>query len=82
MMSQTSKRELLRAVQSRYTLSDRTAKQHVLDEFVATTGYHRKYAIQLLNHPPRRPVTSRPSTRLAAAPPPDGRPGASGGARP
>ena len=45
MMSQISKRELLPAVRPRYTLGNRTAKQQILDEFVAATGYHRKYAI-------------------------------------
>jgi hypothetical protein len=73
MMSQTSKRELLSAVRPRYTLGNRTAKQHVLDEFVAATGYHRKYAIQLLNHPPqppaglRRPRRSKYTGRVRAA---------------
>jgi len=59
MMSQTSKRELLAAIRPRYTLGNRTEKQLVLDELVATTSYHRKYAIQVLNHPPQR----RPSQR-------------------
>jgi len=59
MMSQTSKRELLAAVRPRYTLGNRTAKRWVLDELVATTGYHRKYAIQLLNHPPKRRIRKR-----------------------
>jgi hypothetical protein len=52
MMSQTSKRELVAAMRPRYTLGDRAQKRQVLDELVAVTGYHRKYAIQLLNHPP------------------------------
>jgi hypothetical protein len=39
------------AIRPRYTLGSRTEKQVVLDELVATTGYHRKYAIQVLNHP-------------------------------
>jgi hypothetical protein len=34
-----------------------------LDEFVAATGYHRKYAIQLLNHPPKRPAGLRQGRR-------------------
>ncbi len=59
MMSQTSKRELLAVVRPRYTLGNRTAKQRVLDELVATTGYHRKYAIQLLNHPPKHRTRKR-----------------------
>jgi len=63
MMSQTTKRELLAAVRPRYTLGNRRTKQRVLDELVASTGYHRKYAIQLLNHPPaRRTRTRRPGT--------------------
>lgn len=61
MMSQTSKRELLQAIRPRYTLGNRTAKQQILDEFVAATGYHRKYAIHVLNHPrPRGATTRRP----------------------
>lgn len=61
MMSQNSRRELLRVVRPRYTLGNRTTKQQILDEFVAATGYHRKYAIQVLNHPrPRGTVTRRP----------------------
>jgi len=59
MMSPTSKRELLRAIRPRYTSGSRTAKQQILDEFVAATGYHRKYAIHLLNHPPKRGATKR-----------------------
>ncbi len=60
MMSQTSKRELLATIRPRYTLGNRTEKQVVLDELVATTGYHRKYAIQVLNHPPKRHPGHRP----------------------
>jgi len=54
MMSQTSKRELVAAVRPRYTLGSRQEQGRMLDELVAATGYHRKYAISLLNHPPRR----------------------------
>jgi len=46
-----SKRELLDAVAPRYRTARGADKQRILDEFVASTGYHRKYAIQLLNHP-------------------------------
>jgi len=53
MMSIQSKRELLTAVAPRYRAAGRNDKRQILDEFVASTGYHRKYAIQLLNHPPK-----------------------------
>ncbi len=59
-MSMSSKRELLTTVSPRYVLATDTDKVRILDEFVATTGYHRKYAITLLRHPPpprRRPIT-------------------------
>lgn len=64
MMSLASKRELLAAIRPRYTLANRSQKGQVLDEFVAATGYHRKYAIQLLNHPPRRRVRKRGRSRV------------------
>ncbi len=47
-----ARREYVRAVRPRYTLAPRRAKPAILDEFCATTGYHRKYAITLLNCPP------------------------------
>jgi hypothetical protein len=46
-----ARREYVRAVRPRYTLAPRRAKPAILDEFCATTGYHRKYAITLLNGP-------------------------------
>lgn len=73
MMSRTSKRELLSAIRPRYTLGNRTAKHQILNEFMAATGYHRKYAIHVLNHPPkcgatqRRPRRSKYTGRVRAA---------------
>jgi len=64
MMSMTSKRELLTTVSPRYVLATSADKARILDEFVATTGDHRKYALTLLNHPPR--ARSRPVTRPRA----------------
>jgi hypothetical protein len=51
-MSMRSKRELLMTVSPRYVTATGADKARILAEFVATTGYHRKYALTLLNHPP------------------------------
>jgi len=64
MMSMTSKRELLTAVSPRYVTATGAEKQRILAAFVAATGYHRKDALTLLNHPPRS--RSRPVTRPRA----------------
>lgn len=50
MMSQRSKRELVAAIHPRYLKANKSGKQQILNEFVAATGYHRKYAIRLLKH--------------------------------
>jgi hypothetical protein len=52
-MSQKSKKEYLRAIWERYQRVGRRFKSKILDEFCAVCGYARKYAIQLLNRPPR-----------------------------
>ena len=52
MMSQRSKKELTEAIRGRYLKANKAKKQQMLDEFVAATGYHRKYAIRLLRHGP------------------------------
>jgi hypothetical protein len=55
MMSQRSKRELLEEIRPRYLKAKKSEKKTMLDEFVATTGYHRKYATRILKHGrPRR----------------------------
>jgi hypothetical protein len=51
-MSYRSKRELLAQVAPRYQQSAHAQKSLILDEFVAATGYARKYAIKLLTRPP------------------------------
>ena len=48
-MSLKSKHELLEVVQPRYLKASKVEKQRILDEFTYATGYHRKYAIQVLN---------------------------------
>jgi len=53
MMSQRSKHELAETIWPRYLKANRAQKVQILNEFVAATGYHRKYAIRLLKHGPR-----------------------------
>lgn len=69
MMSTKRKRELLTTVSPRYVTATGAAKRRILEEFIATTGYHRKYAITLLRHPPlphRQPIT-RPREKVYPA---------------
>ncbi|MEA2085188.1 MAG: hypothetical protein U9O82_13320, partial [Thermodesulfobacteriota bacterium] len=44
-----SRRELLFQVAPRYWVSGRKEKSAILKEFIASTGYGRKYAIRLLS---------------------------------
>ncbi len=50
-LSFRSKRELLLQIAPRYREASPALKTVILDEFVAATGYARKYAIGLLRHP-------------------------------
>ncbi len=47
-MSPRSKKEYTEAIHKRYKKASRSEKRVILDEFCATSGYHRKYAITLL----------------------------------
>ena len=49
---QQSKHELAAALQERYVKAGRGEKGRILDEFVAATGYHRKWALGLLRQGP------------------------------
>jgi len=51
------RREYLRAIYGRYRRSSAAKKSLILDEFCRVCGYHRKYAIRLLNGP-RLPLPS------------------------
>jgi hypothetical protein len=57
-LGRKGKWEYFRAIYGRYQQADRQGKQVMLNEFCLTTGYHRKYAIRILNGPP-------PGKRLA-----------------
>jgi len=64
-MSFQAKRELLAQTGPRYRVAPLQQKRAILDEFVAATGYARKYAIRLLGQPsvpPPAPIT-RPRAR-------------------
>ena len=63
-MSFQAKRELLAQVAPRYREASHTEKSIILNEFVSTTGYARKYAIRLLWNPVSLPTTpQRPRAR-------------------
>ncbi len=64
-MSFLAKRELLARVAPRYQSAPPSQKSVILDEFVAVTGYARKYAIRLLAHPVPVPMPlTRPRERF------------------
>lgn len=54
--------EYLRAIYERYRKARRKEQKAILNEFCANAGYHRKYAIRLLNGaaPGKRPRLRRP----------------------
>jgi hypothetical protein len=60
-ISMATRKELLAAIGSRYRAASRSEKERILDEFVATTGYHRKHAIRALRA--EAPVASPPAVR-------------------
>jgi hypothetical protein len=57
-MDLMSRRALTKAAGDRYRKATKREKIKILDEFVANTGYHRKYALALL----RKPLMPRTST--------------------
>lgn len=64
-MELRSRRELLHSVSSRYQVANRKDKHRILYEFVAATGYHRKYAVTILvqSAKPSDPVERKPHCR-------------------
>ena len=58
-MSLQTRKELLNALYPRYERASWKQKRKMLDEFVEVTGFHRKYALQLLNSPNNSPSIAR-----------------------
>jgi hypothetical protein len=50
-MKRSSRKDYLRRIYPRYRQASPLQKRRILDEFCANCGYHRKYAIRLLNGP-------------------------------
>jgi len=48
-MSLSARREMLASIRNKYRQASWALKRRILDGFIASTGYDRKYAIQLLN---------------------------------
>jgi len=73
-MGKKARQAYLKAIRSRYWRVGKKAKETILDEFCAVCGYHRKYAIRLLNQrgkprkkrrPGRKPVYASPELLMA-----------------
>jgi hypothetical protein len=62
-MERKARLELAGVLRERYRQSDKSAKSKILDEFVAITEYHRKYAVRLLNKAGTAIDRSRPGAR-------------------
>lgn len=65
-MSFHARRELLVTIVPRYKKAGRKQKSIILDEFIASTGYSRKYAIRLLSQRkvPTKTIIKRPRPRF------------------
>ena len=55
------RRELLTRTAEDYASARKGIKSQIVDQLVAATGYDRKHAITLLNHPPGSVSSLRPS---------------------
>jgi hypothetical protein len=62
-----SRQDYLATIRSRYHQASRKGKTLILDEFCATCGYHRKYAIRVLR---RRPKDNPSSPKRSRGPKP------------
>lgn len=69
-MTHTARAELANAIRRRYRSATGKEKRKILEEFVATTGYHEKSAIRVMNAEPatkHRQIRVRPSLYDEAA---------------
>jgi len=73
-VSRRGRWEYLKKIHGRYREADRDGRSRILDEFCEVAGYHRKYALRLLNGPepgkePKRRRRRRPhySSRAVSA---------------
>ena len=72
-LTHASRTELADSLRQRYQSSSGKTKKLILSEFIASTGYHPKYALQLLNAEgtalpsDRRPAIGRASTTMRHA---------------
>lgn len=62
-MSLRARQELASSLAPRYLTAGRREKQIILDEFTASTGYHRKTAIRVLSNPPSPKRSARQTNR-------------------
>jgi len=62
-MDKNERQAYLKAIRSRYRRASKKAKAAILDEFCTVCGYHRKYAIRLLNQRRRARQRRRPGRK-------------------
>jgi hypothetical protein len=62
-LSAQARREVIQHMAPRYQEASTSLKAALLDETVATTGYARRYALRLLTHPPKEPLSCRQETQ-------------------
>ena len=68
-MGKNERQAYLKAIRSRYLRAGKKTKVAILDEFCAVCGYHRKYAIRLLNQRDKRRKPRRPGRKPIYASP-------------
>lgn len=62
-----TRQELIKIIAERYRRAAPQARARILDEFVATTGYHRKHAIGVLNNPSDEEARPRLGRRVCVS---------------